>query len=125
MKKILQLACIMMLLASCNKEGGNLDNRLVGTKWQSEDYLYEMIFGGDCFNVLEFVSENEVEQYVTRNGNIDHFIATHKYTLNYPSLIIRYVSDDGVTKDCEFTFENSRELIKDGIGTFNDRYVRQ
>lgn len=127
MKRALFSIFMLLALLGCEKETANInDDRLVGTKWQAEDYMYAALFGGECFNVLEFISTSEVEHYITRNGTIDYFKGTHSYTLDYPKIIIHYNNEDeGVIEDYEFVFENSRVMTEVSQSFLLSEYIRQ
>ncbi len=62
----------MLLLASCSKSQpeDQPDDRLVGTKWKTVDIVGQAFLGGNCFDVYEFISTSEVENYQTRDGNV-------------------------------------------------------
>ncbi len=130
MKKILfaavMLLCLGSLSTSCSKSI-KLDDRLVGTKWQCEDYVHHLFYGGNCYQVYEFVSTTEVERYTTRNGNVDSSDGTFTYTLNYPHITINVKNSDGATEPTAYTFEDSRTMVRDGTNGsgYYAKYMKQ
>ena len=131
MKKLFYAAFILLSLSalctSCSKTvGDKLDDRLVGTKWQCRDIVYEAFFGGTCYQVYEFISTTEVELYTTRNGVVDDSNGTLTYTLNYPKIVIDNIDGDGNKKPTSYTFEDSRTMVRDGAenGAYT-KYIKQ
>ena len=100
-----------------------LDNRLVGTKWQTEDIVYEMFFGKTAYDVYEFISTTEVENYTKKNGSIVQTNGTLKYILKYPTLLI--VKNDTTTYD--FGFKDSRTIVRVGANEYAAymKYIKQ
>ncbi|MDP4239091.1 MAG: Ig-like domain-containing protein [Bacteroidota bacterium] len=100
-----------------------LDNRLVGTKWQTEDIVYEMFFGKTAYDVYEFISTSEVENYTKKNGSIVQTNGTLKYILKYPTLSI--VKNDTTTYD--FEFKDSRTIVRVGANEYAAymKYIKQ
>lgn len=132
MKRILLLlAACLCLCVSCKKEEAEkLDDRLVGTKWQCEDTVRRLIFGGTCYDVYEFISTTQVDHYTTRNGAVYSFHGTYLYELKYPNLIIHSFDSKMNLKIENFIIKNSREFIRildDGSesDTFYGKYARQ
>lgn len=115
--------CAMTLLSSCTKEEDKLDDRLVGTKWQTRDNVHEWFYGGICYQVYEFVSTIYVEKYTTRNGNVDDSDGSFNYELNYPNITIHEFDSDGKPNDQKFVFTDSRTMQREGT-TGNDYYQR-
>ena len=103
---ILLIFIISIVSASCTKD--ILDDRLVGTKWQSEDFVYKLFYGGVCYEVYEFISATEGERYTTRNGVVASSDGTFTYVLNHPSITITL--NDGEIE--EFIFIDSRTMRK-------------
>ena len=90
MKKIIYMLLIFaisIVAISCTKD--KLDDRLVGTKWQTEDVIHKMFYGGVCYRVYEFISVTEGERYTTRNGVVSSSDGAFTYILNHPSMTIR------------------------------------
>lgn len=129
MKKLLLLMCAIMALIGCEKEGAGLDTRLVGTKWQTKASTYAIFFGGTCFDVYEFISASEVENYVTKNGNVADVYGTFKYKLNYPYITIYKIYSDGSTGELKFVFRDSRTMVREGenVNEYAEfmKYIRQ
>ncbi len=125
MRKLLFTTIAVFILFSCSKDDDtpSLDNRLVGTKWQTRDTVYEVFFGGVAYDVYEFISTTEVEHYTTKNGSVVDSDGTFKYTLNYPSLSI--VIDEKTIY--EFEFKDSRTIVRKGRDEFMPymKYLKQ
>ena len=107
-------------IVGCQKMGGEdenvnkLDDRLVGTKWQTSDFAYKIIYGGNPYDVYEFVSTTEVENYTTSGGNVVKSDGTYTYKLDYPHITINHKSSDGITPN-HYTFKDSRTMVRDGV----------
>lgn len=91
-----------------------LDDRLVGTKWQTSDFAYKIIYGGNPYDVYEFVSTTEVENYTTNQGNVVKSYGTYTYVLDYPHITINHKSSDEITPN-HYTFKDSRTMVRDGV----------
>lgn len=100
-----------------------LDTRLVGTKWQTEDIAYEMFYGKTAYDVYEFISTTEVENYTIKNGSIVQTNGTLKYILKYPTLSI--VKNNTTTYD--FEFKDSRTIVRVGANEYAAymKYIKQ
>lgn len=127
---IVCMTMVMLFALGCNKnEEVGLDDRLVGTKWQTRDSIHEAFYGGVCYDVYEFISTTEVENYTTRNGNVDDMNGTFKYELNYPYITIYEVKSDGNISELDFVFRDSRTMVRDGenINEYASyvKYIRQ
>lgn len=124
MKKTLFILLLPFIFLGCEKnEENELDSRLVGTKWQTYDHTYEIIYGGKPYEVYEFISTTEVEKYTTNNNIIVDFDGNYKYTLDYPNLSI--IINDSTKYD--YVFISSREFIRkgtDGSGMYQ-KYIKQ
>ena len=120
------VCCVAIFgLAGCQKmedEQSKLDDRLVGTKWQTSDYAYKLLYGGNPYEVYEFVSTTELECYTTNGGNVVKSYGTWTYTLDYPHIVINVVSSSGTTPT-NYTFKDSRTMVRDG-GNENSPYVK-
>lgn len=131
MKKLLFLlaAVAAISFAGCDKGGGEgepkLDDRLVGTKWQTRDTVYELFYGGTAYNVYEFLSTTEVEDYVVKNGNVVDSHGIHTYELNYPTLTIH--TDSDTTPKLVFEFKDTRTIVRVGQSESSPymKYVKQ
>lgn len=125
MKKLLFCTITLLSFLSCSKDDDtpSLDNRLVGTKWQTRDTVYEVFFGGVAYDVYEFISTTEVEQYTTKNGSVVESDGTFSYTLNYPLLTI--IIDEKTIY--EFEFKDSRTIVRKGRDEFMPymKYLKQ
>jgi hypothetical protein len=108
--QLLSLVLVLSMFGCSTKDEPKvqLDQRLVNTKWLTEDSMYRIFFGGECYNVYEFIDDSTLEEYVTRNGIVDKSYGTHKYTLNYPNISI--IKNDG--KKYDYTFRDSRTVIR-------------
>ena len=125
------LLCAVALIgaAGCQKVGDDqpkLDDRLVGTKWQTSDFAYKLLFGGNPYEVFEFVSTTELECYTTNGGNVVQSHGTWTYSLDYPHIIINEVSSGEITEN-HFTFKDSRTMVRDGVDEYNPyaKYIKQ
>jgi len=108
---------------SCSKdEESTLDQRLVGTKWQTKDVVYEMFYGGVAYDVYEFTSDTEVEEYTVKNGSIVDTDGTYTYTLIFPKLTIHHGQNE-----YSFTFKDSRTIVRDNANEYAAymKYIKQ
>ena len=125
---IILIACSIAAVSSCQKPDGNnsLDDRLVGTKWQTSDYAYKIIYGGNPYEVYEFVSTSELECYTTSGGNVVKSYGTYTYTLDYPSITINVSTSSGTTPT-HYTFKDSRTMVRDGVDEYQPyaKYIKQ
>lgn len=135
MKKVLAIVlCAVSLIGAigCQKneikeeEQVKLDDRLVGTKWQTSDYAYKLIYGGNPFEVYEFISTTEVEDYTTNGGNVVKSYGTYTYQLDYPHITINVVSSSATTPT-HYTFKDSRTMVRDDVSesTPYAKYLKQ
>jgi len=91
-RTIILVVLAAVIFVGCKKEEEKpkeeepkLDARLVDTKWQARDYLYEGFMGGGiAYEVYDFTSTTEVDHYVKQNGNVVHSYGNYTYTLDYP-----------------------------------------
>ena len=123
MKEVLTATFIMLTLLSCSSDQEDVaDKRLVNTKWQTRDWAYEMVYGGTAFDVYEFTSATEVDNYTLVGTSKVDFYGTFTYELSYPNLIIH--ASDG---DRSYTFANSGAMTRDGFNeyAFYREYIRQ
>ena len=130
-KYIVFIACCVAVICSvgCQKiedEQPKLDDRLVGTKWQTSDFAHKVIYGGNPFEVYEFISTTEVECYTTSGGNVVRSNGTYSYTLAYPHITINVISTNG-TVPTHYTFKDSRTMVRDGVdeSTPYAKYIKQ
>ncbi|RZT96009.1 hypothetical protein EV201_0638 [Ancylomarina subtilis] len=123
MKKILLILALASICFSCSKDDEDvtpkLDERLVNTKWETYDLAYSIIYGGTAYEVYEFISSTEVEQYTSKNGKIVDTDGTYSYTLEYPNLTI--TKEDN--KKADFIFKDTRTFIRVGAEE-NDYYAK-
>jgi len=115
MKKILVLVLALASVCfSCSKDDDDvtpkLDERLINTKWETYDFAYSIIYGGTAYEVYDFTSTTEVEQYTSKNGKIVDTDGTYSYILEYPTLTI--TKEDN--KKEVFIFKDTRTFIRDG-----------
>lgn len=119
------VSCVTLVsVAGCQKiedEHPKLDDRLVGTKWQTSDYAYKILYGGNPYEVYEFISTTELECYTTNGDNVVKSYGTWTYMLDYPHIVINVVSSSGTTPT-PYTFKDSRTMVRDG-GNENSPYV--
>ena len=126
--------CAVSLIgaAGCQKneikeeEQVKLDDRLVGTKWQTSDYAYKLIYGGNPYEVYEFISTTEVEDYTTSGGNVVKSYGTYTYQLDYPHITINVLSS-GSINPTHYTFKDSRTMVRDDVSESNPyaKYLKQ
>lgn len=119
----------IITMSSCQKigsENSKLDDRLVGTKWQTEDFAQKLLFGGNPYEVYEFVSTTEVECYITDRGSVIKSHGTFTYTLEYPHITINRQTSDGITPT-KYTFKDSRTMLRDGADEYGyyAKYMKQ
>lgn len=135
MKKIIALVfCAVSLIGAigCQKneikeeDQIKLDDRLVGTKWQTSDFAYKLIYGGNPYEVYEFISTTEVENYTISSGNVVKSYGTYTYQLNYPHITIDVVSS-GVATPTHYTFKDSRTMVRDDLSESSPyaKYLKQ
>ena len=113
--KTLLLSCL--LLASCGAvepDEPQLDDRLVGTIWQTNDDISHLFYGGTCYLIYEFISTTQLESYTKRNGSVYKSYGTLNYELDYPKLVIHEKQSDGTIRDDHYTFKDSRTFTLDG-----------
>ena len=132
MKRVLNVAILIalsILSVSCSKKDDTpqLDDRLVGTKWQFENTIAEALYGGTYFHVYEFISATEVERYTTHNGSVNTSDGTFPYTLEYPKITIYAKTNNGNNDTEYFTFTDSRTMVRDGTDGMGlgNKYMRQ
>ena len=117
----------MSLIVSCEKsEPTKLDDRLVGTKWQTSDYAYKLVYGGNPYEVYEFVSVTEVECYTINAGSVVRSKGTYTYKLDYPHITINLVSS-GEVAPTPYTFKDSRTMVRDNVDESKPyaKYIKQ
>ena len=119
MKRLLLFAMLLssLLFVSCGKdtpEEPQLDNRLVGTIWQTDDDISHLFYGGTCYLIYEFISTTQLESYTKRNGAVYKSWGTLNYELDYPKLVIHEKQSDGTIRDDHYTFKDSRTFTLDG-----------
>lgn len=106
-----------LFLASCRKDKSDeqrLDDRLVGTIWQTDDEISHLFYGGTCYLIYEFISTTQLESYTKRNGAVYKSWGTLNYELDYPKLVIHEKQSDGTIRDDHYTFKDSRTFTLDG-----------
>ena len=131
MKKLFILTAIVittLFTASCHKGDTTpeLDDRLVGTKWQTSDHTYKLFYGGNPYEVFEFISTTELECYITNNGKVVKSNGIYTYSLEYPHITINIGSSSGTTPT-KYTFKDSRTMVRDGWDEYTPyaKYIRQ
>ena len=130
MKKLLVLLLIVAAAISCSKseeKKESLDDRLVGTKWQTRDIACEVIYGGTCYEVFEFINTYQVEDYTIRGGSVISTSGTYVYELDYPHITISQKNADGGYVPVKYTFTDTRTMLKDGVSpsTYYAKWIRQ
>lgn len=130
MKRILSLilCATAFIMTGCQKvdEQTKLDDRLVGTKWETSDYAHKIIYGGNPYEVYEFVSVNELECYTTSSSKVVKSHGTYTYTLDYPHITINVVTSNG-TNPTHYTFKDSRTMVRDDVDENSPyaKYIKQ
>ena len=119
MKRLLFFPMLLssLLFVSCGKdppEEPQLDNRLVGTIWQTDDEVSHLFYGGTCYLIYEFISTTQLESYTKRNGAVYKSWGALDYELDYPQLVIHEKQSDGTIRDDHYTFKDSRTFTLDG-----------
>jgi hypothetical protein len=127
MKKVLCFVLLLVTFAQCIHEDPEieviLDDRLVGTKWETRATREDMIFGGTNYDVYEFISTSRVRRYIIKEGKIVHSDGVYIYALDYPRLFI----EDSERKEVVFNFKDSKTFIRYGAKAYESyvKYVRQ
>ena len=126
---IILVACFIATVFSCTKPSDDtptLDERLVGTKWETSDYAYKIIYGGNPYEVYEFVSVTELECYTTSAGKVVKSYGTYSYKLDYPHITINVVTSSG-TNPTHYTFKDSRTMVRDDVDEYQPyaKYIKQ
>lgn len=120
-KTMIMLACALAL-AGCKDNEDEKDDRLVGTKWATEDVAHEIFFGGNPLDVYEFTSTSQVDRYCMEDGVIIDSRGTYTYELEYPFINIY---EDTTVLDFEFT--DSRTMVRVGRSEYlpYSKYLKQ
>ncbi|MBQ7421604.1 MAG: hypothetical protein IJV27_05660 [Prevotella sp.] len=116
-KSLFAMLLLCLLLGACGKnnpEESQLDDRLVGTIWQTDDDVSHLFYGGTCYLIYEFISTTQLESYTKRNGSVYKSWGTLDYELDYPKLVIHEKQSDGTIRDDHYTFKDSRTFTLDG-----------
>lgn len=112
---VMILSCLLITACGNNKlEEPKLDDRLVGTIWQTDDDISHLFYGGTCYLIYEFISTTQLESYTKRNGAVYKSWGTLNYELDYPKLVIHEKQSDGTIRDDHYTFKDSRTFTLDG-----------
>lgn len=126
LKALFSMAVIFMI-ASCTKTGADenkLDDRLVGTKWETSDFTYKLFYGGNPYEVYEFTSTTEVDDYVVDGSRVVKSYGTYTYTLDYPKLTINRIDSDGKVSPLNYTFKDSRTFVRDNADNEYSPYAK-
>ena len=116
-KTLFATLLVSLIVVACGPvepEEPKLDDRLVGTIWQTNDEVSHLFYGGTCYLIYEFISTTQVESYTKRNGSVYKSYGTLNYELDYPHLIIHEKNSDGSIRDDHYTFKDSRTFTLDG-----------
>jgi len=94
MKNVLWVL-VLSLLLSCTEDEPQAepDSPLLETVWHAPDEIRDLIYGGENYQVLEFLSNTEVQYYAMQNGTVDDQ-ESGTYVFEAPNLTITF--DDAV-----------------------------
>ncbi len=83
MKKLL-IALLFVTILGCSKESPETDtNPVVGTSWEAPDEIAEIIYGGTCTSVLEFLTSSQCQEIDKKNGAVRQLTSgTYTYSNN-------------------------------------------
>lgn len=122
MKKLLAaLAITATLLSSCAKEQPEQqkDNRLVGTKWESENW--EAAIFGAKYDVIEFIDNERLVRSMQKDGHIVHLDGTYQYTFNEND---NTMYTDADTTCVFYVYEYEMKSAYKRTGVTNHRYYK-
>lgn len=116
MKKFIALIALTMVAAlSCQKgPDAQQNNDLVGTKWVTSDFAYQLFYGGNPMMTYEFTDNSHVDIYTTDNGMVVDFDETTTYDYNYPKLIVHEHKTDGTDNAFEYEFKDKYTIVRVG-----------
>lgn len=121
MKYLVTLIALLFLIA-CDSEELNPNEKLEGSLWQADNFIAEVIWGGENFQYIDFISLDSVQHYETRNGNLTS-IAVGIYRIESP-MVTLYLEDDTTTLE----IRGSLLISQDYIGNYDQdplTYIKQ
>jgi len=124
MRKLLPFVLLVVSVNCSKKEPEPENNKLFGTKWQTQDLASEIVWGGRWFQVIHFKSNTDFEVYSVRNGNIEKYKYEGNYTLSETSVTIRY-KDEDKEEVSTYNFKNSGTLECDWGAPYYCTYIKQ
>jgi len=127
MKAVYLFFFIVLLGCSSNDDPKPVQNNaLFDTKWQTEDIITKIIYGGECYQVIHFKDNENFEFYKTRNGQISSHDDEGTYSINEKVVTIKYMnSTTNKETIANFDMINSGTLVRNPKGTAYDTYVKQ
>ena len=130
MKNFLPLSLLFVLFISCSDKkdpapAPPVNNILFDTRWQTEDFVAKIIYGGACFQVYHFIDNSTFEIYSTRNGQIRSHDHEGTYSITDKKVSIKYIDDKGKEVTGSYIFVNSGTLERDPSATVYSTYIKQ
>jgi len=128
MKKILFILSIVVVFASCSKDGPILKevekNVLVNTKWQTEDVSANALLGGVNIQVIEFKTETSFEVNRYRNSAFRENLYKGTYTVKDKKINMKY-QYEGKDREWNLEFVNADELQRTPTALTFNTYTKQ
>lgn len=95
MKKVLLLLLMVAAFVACSKDDEKeIDNKLVGTTWAWENYMFGLINGGTWYQIIQFTSnETYTSFYKKEDGTIKNKEEGCKY--EYQDTKVTLYKSDG------------------------------
>ena len=105
MKTLFKTLLIAFILSSCSQDDPQpvADSPLLNTTWQAPDEIADIIFSGANYQVLEFITNTEVQYYKMQSGTAKNQ-KIGAFVFEAPTLTITF--DDAVR-----TFEVTGSLM--------------
>ncbi|WP_159467782.1 hypothetical protein [Dyadobacter sp. 3J3] len=122
-------AVILFVSLSCSKsdpEPKVVNNIFFESKWQTADIVAEAIYGGVCYQVINFKDNTNFEIYSTRNGQIRSYDSEGIYAITDKAVSLKSV-DKSTKKEIvsNFNLENSGTLVRNPKGVAYHTYLKQ
>jgi hypothetical protein len=104
MKNLLLILLAAVMLAACSDEqDSNPVNELLNTRWEAEDDVAALIYGGTNVQQYEFISNTQMQHIQLRNGSV-RTTTTGTYSYSGTTLTVNL-------KDKTWTFTKSGSLL--------------